>query len=460
MAEEGQKMEPAISSSTSQPEPKPQAMLPTTSDANKPGAVVQRQASDEILSDDEVPPEMIRPQSTISEVSSPAPEALVTPPVINVDEEGSDEKPERVQRRETAISTPRQFISQPAMTQTVITHHEEAEPPLSAVDRGESDPQTEIEAGLDETELNAESQESMMPGTSSSTLPQAETETAELMESFAQTDEYYQPISLQEALLMQKKSAPPTPKAPELIQPTSITPPTQELVRHETKDDAFVREHLQQVSAGQSSDSSVELVMPRRPRPTLMRRSQSSVQPPETPGEVEAPATDSTESAEAKLVDTEIGALPSDLWQLLKQAPPTTAPITPTTGAREAPKQNGPVHLSPPERVLPDAGADNAAVMQCISDPAPPKQVALPPSPPTKVFGDVLPNIQRETYVPSSIPPAPHENGASDVATADGASDETEENEETGIDAEALAQEVYRKLKRRLQFDRERSGRV
>jgi hypothetical protein len=98
--------------------------------------------------------------------------------------------------------------------------------------------------------------------------------------------------------------------------------------------------------------------------------------------------------------------------------------------------------------------------MQCISDPAPPKQVALPPSPPTKVFGDVLPNIQRETYVPSSIPPAPHENGASDVATADGASDETEENEETGIDAEALAQEVYRRLKRRLQFDRERSGRV
>jgi hypothetical protein len=317
------------------------------------------------------------------------------------------------------------------MTQTVITHHEEAEPPLSAVDRGESDPQTEIEAGLDETELNAESQESMMPGTSSSTLPQAETETAELTESFAQTDEYYQPISLQEALLMQKKSAPPTPKAPELIQPTSITPPTQELVRHETQDDALVREHLQQVSAGQSSDSSVELVMPRRPRPTLMRRSQSSVQPPETPG-----------GAEAKLVDTEIGALPSDLWQLLKQAPPTTAPITPTTGAREAPKQNGPV------------------IMQCTSDPAPLKQVALPHSPPTKVFGDMLPNIQRETYVPSSIPPAPDENGASDAATADGATDETEEDEETEIDAEALAQEVYRKLKRRLQFDRERIGRV
>ena len=460
VVEEEQRMETPVRPLNTQQESKPQAMPPATSAANKTGPVVQRRASDDLLSDDEVSPEMIRTQPTVSEVSSPAPEALVTPPMINVDEEGSDEKPEKVQRRETAASVTHQFTSQPAMTPPVVTHDEEAEPPLSAVERGESDPQAEIEAGLDETELNAESQASLIPGTSSSTLPHIEAETAELTESFAQTDEYYQPVPLQEALLMQKKSAPPPPKAPELIQPTSITPPTQELRRQETQDDAFIREHLQQVSSGQSSDSSVELVMPRRPRPTVMRRPHSSIQPPETTAEAEASTTNAAESAEDKLVDTEIGALPSDLWQLLGQAPPTTASVVTTAAAGEWPQPDAPISLWSPERASPDAGADNTAVVQPIPEPASLEHVTLSPSPATKVFGDVLPDIQRETYVPDSAPPASTGDGTSEAATADETADEAEEGEETEIDVEVLAQAVYRKLKRRLQVDRERSGRV
>jgi hypothetical protein len=55
--------------------------------------------------------------------------------------------------------------------------------------------------------------------------------------------------------------------------------------------------------------------------------------------------------------------------------------------------------------------------------------------------------------------PAPSENGAGNAVTDNAATGEASENEEAEIDIDALAQEVYQKLKRRLQFDRERNGR-
>jgi hypothetical protein len=71
---------------------------------------------------------------------------------------------------------------------------------------------------------------------------------------------------------------------------------------------------LRGVQPGQPTDSAVELVLPRRPRP---------VAPASTPAPVLSGVQREVEKAPT-MVPTEIGPLPSDLWTLLGQTPPTS----------------------------------------------------------------------------------------------------------------------------------------
>ena len=153
-----------------------------------------------------------------------------------------------------------------------------------------------------------------------------------------------------------------------------------------------VEEALRQVRPSEHSDSAVELVTPRRPRPTISRKpapeepQQLSEQPaPETPAPLDAPVessaqmTDSASTAgkgsvqraveeaeegedlpapspgpyrapppETTLVPTEIGDLPSDFWEILGQKPPEEATSRPTVkpsngGLQRSPASKGDV---------------------------------------------------------------------------------------------------------------------
>lgn len=193
--------------------------------------------------------------------------------------------------------------------------------------------------------------------------------------------------------------------------------------------------------------------MPRRPRPKLMRRERlaqpeaqqtdspepsqlSSVDPfggvPETFVQ-EAIAPMSTETvarsaAEPTLISTEIGALPSDLWQLLGQPSPAPAAPEPQTAAAET-------------AVLQRTQTDAAAAV--LSRPS---------------FTDVLPPIQRAES-DLAVTPVASETA---VVAPDGAEVETETEDaaaEPAVDMDELAQAVYQNLQRRLRYDRERNGR-
>lgn len=288
----------------------------------------------------------------------------------------------------------------------------------------------------------------------------------------AESDDSFQPLPLQDVWPVEKVASPPPMKAPELIQPMTITPPREEMIRRQPQDDERVREHLEQVAAEQSSDSSIELVLPRRPRPILpknkmaQRQIQPDVEPKPPLAQQEVP-TDIT----PPLVETEIGQLPGDLWHLLGQAPPTrTAPAEPAAPVKAASSEAPPVTYIPP---TPQESAGSAPA--AVNIPAVQREAqASPPTtrPPladmaTTGFGDVLPTIQRmESIGAGANRPVPSQEASSlnraAPATEEAATDEAEQEEAAApeIDIDTLAQQVYQALKRRLQFDRERNGRL
>ncbi|MCB9076730.1 MAG: hypothetical protein H6631_04010 [Anaerolineaceae bacterium] len=97
-----------------------------------------------------------------------------------------------------------------------------------------------------------------------------------------------------------------------------------------------IRQVLQRVSTQQPTQSSVEVVTPRRARPhqppTVFRSevSKPAAQMPNVEAAARRPSPQPeadmapNQPGEVKMVPTEIGPLPSDLWDLLGQAPPST----------------------------------------------------------------------------------------------------------------------------------------
>lgn len=96
-------------------------------------------------------------------------------------------------------------------------------------------------------------------------------------------------------------------------------------MRERDATDTRVEAILRQVDAARPTDSRIELVTPRRPRPTLARQPEAGSQTPSAPRR-----QNTATPPPATPVPTEIGPLPADLWTLLGETPPaSTAPPPP-----------------------------------------------------------------------------------------------------------------------------------
>lgn len=137
--------------------------------------------------------------------------------------------------------------------------------------------------------------------------------------------------------VQRKTSAPASPPVRSQIEPVSTDETLLEVEAELTHNQAQVQMVLEKIQAGQPTRSGIEVITPRRPRPSASGR--ENALPKEQPaGSVpqadisdHAPEIVQTKqerpAAEPDLIPTDIGPLPSDLWQLLGQTPPARQPV-------------------------------------------------------------------------------------------------------------------------------------
>ncbi|MCA9930116.1 MAG: hypothetical protein KC419_16650, partial [Anaerolineales bacterium] len=170
-------------------------------------------------------------------------------------------------------------------------------------------------------------------------------------------------------------STPPEPELPPAAPPDPATAET-------------VRAKLNDVSAARRTDSSVELHLPRRPRPAAIQAKKS----PESANEIFWNRLRSTDTqSDNRTVPTEIGPLPADMWEILGEVPPvqpegqvpampkmsdTASPPTPTAIQRAAaaaeaspkmPTQTPPARTDPPTDVSTAPLVPPAAVQRAVT---------------------------------------------------------------------------------------------
>ncbi|MGD2077234.1 MAG: hypothetical protein PVH18_02565, partial [Chloroflexota bacterium] len=252
-----------------------------------------------------------------------------------------------------------------------------------------------------------------------------------------------------EAVWPVEKKKPRPPAAPKPAKPT---------VQRKTSGGETVgedvHEAIKDVMPGQYTDSAIELITPRRPRPAARPPKvsrQADEEPPdegpvqsldEGPGltakEPAAPAaidrspveaaTEQRAPSEPRMIQTEIGALPSDLWRLMGEQPPAPRPGPPAPQSRPTTTQ----------RKATDARLD-AAARAAESQ----TMVAEPSGLVTQFFGPpVIQRVEEETR--------PSEQ--SDDTGAEG-----EQPQEDGLTLDHLARLILPEIKRRLAIDNERS---
>jgi hypothetical protein len=291
-----------------------------------------------------------------------------------------------------------------------------------------------------------------------------------------------QPVPLEMAWPVERvepvvESRPPTPR------PTSQQPVIQRKPAADDQLSSDLQDVLSEVAAGQATDSAIELVTPRRPRPTLtpvQRAPAKEAQPGEVQSSPEeeparlrqtepspAETTPPAKTAERWMVPTEIGDLPSDLWEFMGETPPAPEPPGPEMpGTSEAPGSKSvqrtavkPETAKKPEP-LPDPTLQEPSEKQPDaapeSQPPPPSTTTTKPAP---VYLDAIaPTVQRTE--------APSGSGDSEGTAEGGESQESGEggeSEESGKgggkpDPAALARQVFPIIKRMLVLEQERKG--
>ena len=202
-----------------------------------------------------------------------------------------------------------------------------------------------------------------------------------------------------------------------------------------------VHSALKDVAPARPTDSSIELVTPRRPRPTpppasgevspaIHRKPSESRQPvlPDLPSQPEETAS-VPKREDPWMVPTEVGDLPSDLWRLMGDTPPAR------------------VSRTPPATVQ----AEPAAVPGLEQTAAPLAIAEAIPEPPKPLFTQEFPSIavQRAISVDEVLSEVEPESGPE------------EEGGESDIDISELARRVLPEIKRRLNMEWERGrGRI
>jgi hypothetical protein len=234
-----------------------------------------------------------------------------------------------------------------------------------------------------------------------------------------------------------------------LTEPTVVSSHREEIAPLSVTPESQLQDVLDQVRPGQVSDSSIELIPPRKPRPRSRKPSPPVASPamnesidsqsgftstadetipsnhPTTSSIQRQLADNRSKVAQAginkvskddssapgitpeELVPTEIGPLPGDLWRLLGQSPPKTKP-TPSSAA---------------------APSAEITVME--------QQSALEPS-----HSDSLPYVQRQADQAGPAPAQTTTGQESDAAQ--------------GPDINELARKVYTEIKRKLALEWER----
>jgi hypothetical protein len=229
-------------------------------------------------------------------------------------------------------------------------------------------------------------------------------------------------------------------------------------ISEELSNETELRSALSKVSPGKPTDSSVELVAPRRPRPSVIpvqtrpedpgsseptsqtiQRHPEDSEPIETRpklgladgGEVRRITQPEPRPLKPATVKTEIGDLPGDLWQYLGEEPPSSIETQSTVEGS---------HVA----------TEVATIQRSDLVASAPAQV-LEYSPPTKTIGldAVLPWIQRTDSGEQT------ESGGGESETE--VTGEDEEDEAEDVDIEKLARDILPLIKRKLAIEWERN---
>jgi hypothetical protein len=246
-----------------------------------------------------------------------------------------------------------------------------------------------------------------------------------------------QPFPLQDVWPVQELHH-PKDLPPSMTRPVETSKPSSTTQRKPAGDDIFadeVHQATKDVTPGKPTDSSIELVTPRKPRPSLPPAPKPSPdvqrKPPESrqPDLVEPIPADDTASKRPEkkpyLVSTEIGDLPSDLWQLLGEKPPKAQEKAPPSMAQAEMTTTAPVVQLMPET--------NGAPAQISEMPSPLVTQEFP-----------VPGVQRAVRIEEVEAVTESEPG------------ETETTQEPEIDVDQLARDVFPEIKRRLKVEWER----
>ncbi len=261
------------------------------------------------------------------------------------------------------------------------------------------------------------------------------------------------------------------------VPPIATTDPEQE---------RLLRTRLEQVSAGKPTDSSIEVVLPRRPRPVVPPKEEPQKKLlPFLQRKVDAEAA-ARQKAEQAMVQTEIGPLPADMWELLGETPPaeegelpignsqlstvhSQSPLSthqPPASAGEPPISNPPSLVSEPQSAIANRQSEIPTPQSASREP----QSAIVPEvsgPETAVWRTPagrepeelsITNLQSPIANPqssivhrqSSIANPPSPTAAPPIAMP------PESAVAAAVDLDALTRQVYDALRHRLMADRER----
>lgn len=250
-------------------------------------------------------------------------------------------------------------------------------------------------------------------------------------------------------------------------------------VQAATAQTGTIQRHLKNVAAGRPSRSSIEVISPRRPRPSIPPQQAPTPVPPDVQ------------------VETEIGPLPAELWTLIGEPVPSREAISPGEAEaepaiaqqrgiqrqRDASTSTAP--HSETERLGPVPGT--SARYSRTEDSTRPQTQALPTlttaqpaAPETQIApkqahgADTGPGSSADSGTPtliqrvpapaapeatSAVAPAGEESVSRPVAETQREPDQAGPAQDESVDVDALAQRVYKDLKRRLAVEWERAWR-
>jgi hypothetical protein len=240
-------------------------------------------------------------------------------------------------------------------------------------------------------------------------------------------------------------SSPPTITSQALPTGTDTTPQVQQVMR--------------QAVSGRPTRSSIEVIQPRRPRPSTLPTEGPRVpgygesRPSSVDSEVgrdidretahQRPTQGENSSSElderSEMIETEIGLLPEDLWELIGEPTPTKGKVPDSRSTQiERPTETGAGKL-PRERAVPIALPSEGEGLSSETN-GPHDQPPSLPAPPAPASGAAT-IVQRTE--------------SSEAETSDTQS-EAEEASEGDVDIDELARRVYGEVRRRIAVELER----